>query len=178
MLIKNQKEDLLLKNNTLAGLLLLSIFWPAFAFALAAGKLWRKQYHIIILIFSFWFGYYINFYSGDIISYKQTYEMVEEYTWSDFYFLIENFHTTGRLKHYQGNTVNSKPDIYALTLQFLFSRVSDNSRWFFGFVSLLYTFFFLKFLDEVLLITKKTFTKSWYVFFWSLVLLIPFYRTC
>lgn len=162
-------------KKALPGLLFLSIVWPASAFALAAGKIWEKQYHIIILIFSFWFGYYVNFYSGDILRFEKAYHEIAQYSWSDYFYLVGNFSSLDKLSKIKGNSVNSKPDIYALSLQFFISRFTENSRWFFAFVSLFYTFFFLKFLDEVLLVTGKVNKPAWYLFLWSLVLIVPFY---
>lgn len=162
-------------KKALPGLLFLSVVWPASAFALAVGKIWEKQYHIIILIFSFWFGYYVNFYSGDILRFEEAYHEVVQYSWSDYFYLLKHFSSVDKLDKIEGNTVNSKPDIYALSLQFLVSRFTGNSRWFFAFVSLFYTFFFLKFLDEVLRVSGKVNKPAWYIFLWSIMLIVPFY---
>jgi hypothetical protein len=160
------------------GLMILSIFFPSIGFLAVANKLWNKNYHSVILFFAFWFGYFIfikDVGNGDILRYKAAFDITANYSWDDFFNLLGNTFSAEKLVSYPETVVNSKPDVYALSLQFLVSRFTTNFRWFFGFVSLLYTFFFLQFIGQVLLLTGVKRNKMWKFFFTFLVVIVPFY---
>jgi hypothetical protein len=153
----------------------LFFIWPFASFLLAAGRIVSKQYQGVILLFSFLFGYSVYLYSGDILDYERSFYQVHDYSWDDFLYLISHVLSADKLNHYTTNTVNQQPDIYALTLQFLVSRFTDNPRWFWAIVSLLYTYIFLKFINEVALQIKWTNKWPQKIFFLYLALVIPFY---
>lgn len=160
------------------GLMILSFFFPSIGFLAVANKLWNKNYHSVILFFAFWFGYFIFIKeegNGDILRYKAAFDITANYSWNDFFNLIGNTFSPEKLTSYPETVVNSKPDMYALSLQFLVSRFTTNFRWFFGLVSLLYTFFFLQFIRQVLLLTGIKSNKVWRFFFTFLVVIVPFY---
>ena len=164
------------KKNNLYYLWIIFLFSPFFAFLLAIKRGFNTYYQPIILGFSFIFGYSVYFYSGDILRYIETYEMVKYYTWNDFWFILSHPFDGNALSQYPENLVNRKPDKYALILQFIVSRFTDNYRWFFALASLIYTKFFLMFLNEVynkMGIKPQDFLH--YIFIIFLLIVVPFY---
>lgn len=156
---------------------ILFIIWPFMAFLYSARHIINKNYHIIILMFSFVYGYSVFVYNGDIVSYGESFEEVCKYDWSDYSYLMTNTYSQDRLTNFTVNTVNTQADFYALSLQFFVSRVTDNPRWFWAIASLVFTFFFLQFINECMSLDevegKKTFIQK--VFLVALILTIPFY---
>ncbi len=164
-----------MRKGNATPLFLLSIIFPGIGFLLSIRKIWNKQYQKIILLFAFWLGFTAFFFGGDILEYKNAFPITGKYTWNSYFYLVTNSFSEDRLILFPDNVVNSKPDIYALTLQFIISRFTDNERWFFGFVSLIYAFLFLKFINEVLVFSGINKTKPWRFFFACLLLIVPFY---
>lgn len=143
---------------------------------LALRKGLNIRYQPIILAFSFLFGYSVFQYGGDIIGYKETFEEVVSYSWYDYGYLVTHSLDPERTIHYSPNSVTQKPDIFALTSMFLVSRVTDNPRWFWGLISLIYTWFILLVFREV----KQQFNfaghrKLHLMFIVALAAVIPFY---
>jgi hypothetical protein len=136
----------------------------------------QNKYRFGLLFFFFFLGYTVFFTSGDVISYRDNFDKLIDYSWDDFFHLIRYFNNDDR-KFYliDINVYNSKPDIYALTLGFLVSRFTENPRWFFGIVSVIYFYLMLKFLDEAVKLTGRVRTFGWKLFFIALVLIVPFY---
>lgn len=155
---------------------ILFIIWPFLAFALALRKGFNKSYQPIILAFSFLYGYGVYLYSGDILRYQETYSIVATYDWQDFWYLLSNKLDTKALELYPANSVNRKPDIFALCLSFLTSRISESPRLFWGLVSLIYTWFMLLFFNAVYKHLKIGIKKRWhYVIILFLIMIIPKY---
>ena len=150
--------------------------FPLFGFYNGIKYFFQYKYRYGLLFFAFWFGYSVFFYSGDILRYREDFQLLLNYSWSDYFHLLENL-TNDRLKfaNITINTYNSKPDVFALSLGFLVSRFTENPRWFFAIVSVIYVFFILKFLDEAVKFTGKSKSKGWKLFFAGLVLIVPFY---
>lgn len=165
----------MIKRGNASPLFLLSLIFPGIGFLLSLNNIWDKQYQKIILIFAFWLGFNVYFFGGDIIEYNNAFPITEKYSWSSFFYLMLNSFSESKLILYPDNVVNSKPDIYALTLQFLVSRFTSEARWFFAFASLIYTYLFLKFVNEVLIFSGVNRTKPWRLFFACLLLIVPFY---
>lgn len=166
-----------MRKGNATPLFLLSIIFPGIGFLLSIRKIWNKQYQKIILLFAFWLGFTAFFFGGDILEYKNAFPITGKYTWNSYFYLVTNSFSEDRLILFPDNVVNSKPDIYALTLQFIISRFTDNERWFFGFVSLIYAFLFLKFINEVLVFSGINKTKPWRFFFACLLLIVPLCRS-
>lgn len=80
-----------------------------------------------------------------------------------------------KFSYIESNTYNTKPDFYALSLGFFVSRITSEPRWFFAIVSLIYTFLFLKFLEEAVIITGVGKEWTWKFLFLFLALLVPYY---
>lgn len=164
-----------LKRVNAAPLFLLSLVFPGVGFLFSLKRIWDKQYHKIILLFFFWFGYSIMFYGGDIQEYKDAFPITANYTWNDFFYLLSHIFSDDKWTNYQYSIVISKPDIYSFTLQFIVSRFTDELRWFFAFASVIYAYIFLQFINEVLRISGIRDSKPWKIFFASLLLIVPFY---
>lgn len=165
----------MIKRGNASPIFFLSLLLPAIAFGISLRYIWDKQYHKIILFFSFWLGYTVFFFGGDLLEYKNAFDITAKYDWSDFFYLLRNTFSDDKFILFPDNVVNSKPDTYALTLQFIITRFTENERWFFAFVTLIYTYLILKFKDEVLLFSGVQSNKIWRFFFASLLLIVPFY---
>lgn len=157
-------------------LILLSIVFPFLGFILACKNFFVRNSQFSILFFSFWFGYMVVFNGGDIVSYHEAFPELISYSFDDFWHLIVN--SLNEDKKYlivPENVFNSKPDIFALSLGFLVSRFTENERWFFALVSLIYTYFSLKFFQEVFKFTGRSNTKLWKLLLLFLITIVPFY---
>ncbi|MBS1495147.1 MAG: EpsG family protein [Bacteroidetes bacterium] len=126
-------------------------------------------------MFAFLFGYSVYAFNGDIVSYADSYEEVCKYDYADYWYLLVHTYSSDRLADYNANTVTTQADIYALTLQFLLSRVTDNPRWFWGIVSVIYTYLVLKFILEAASLLEGKSSKIQKIFFAALLLTVPFY---
>ena len=135
-----------------------------------------KAYHPIILMFSFVYGYSVYMYSGDITRYAMHFQQFSRIGWSDYWYLLQQSYSGKEHGVGEFGIIATQPDIYALTLQFLVSRVTENVRWFFAVVSLVYTWLFLKFLSELLPEINWTGSVPQKIFFVYLLLVVPFYR--
>lgn len=155
---------------------LLNLIYPFLSFTTAVRHFFTQKYTTTLLFFAFWFGYTVVYYSGDIISYKDDFEYLAEYTYKDyFYQLINNFNEENKYKYSDHNVYNSKPDIYALTLGFWVSRFTNEPRWFFAVVSILYFYFMIKFLYETIRFTRISTRYNYKLYFVALALIVPFY---
>ena len=154
------------------------IIWPFFSFVNALRDVSNRSNQIIFLAFSFLFGYSV-FYStggGDIMRYELGFNQVANYRWNDFFFFLKHPLSIERYNFYEINAMNSKPDIYALSLSFFVSRFTENPRWFWAFASSIYTFTVLHFFNSIkyeVNWVKNSFSQS--VFFIALLLIVPFF---
>lgn len=152
------------------------ILFPFFGFFVGIKNFFKKSSNIALLSFAFWFGYSVFFYGGDIVRYEQSYQSIVEFSYSDYFDNILNSLNEDK-KFINGNinSFNLKPDIYALSVSFLVSRLTDNPRWLFAVVSLIYFYFFLQFLKEAVKFTGYRSSRAWKLFFLMLALIVPFY---
>ncbi|MFZ4057305.1 MAG: EpsG family protein [Ferruginibacter sp.] len=162
-------------HHSKQALMLLFCIWPFAAFGYASYHIRNPKWHFIWILFFALFGYCVFFSPGDILGYKESFYFVSRYTWGDFTFHLTHLISSDRLIRYEMNTVNSQPDFYAFSLQFIISRFTDNSRWFFAVVNLVFAYFFLQFIKEVLAETTWNKTLFQRVFFLLLFLIVPFY---
>jgi len=154
------------------------ILWPFGAFVMALKNGFNRHYQYIILAFSFLFGYSVYLFGGDILSYEERFYEVAKLNWAEFVdiliFKIDPFTPSLNYQYYR--ETNQKPDIYAFGLQFLVSRLSDSPRLFWGLVSLIYTKFFLLFINEVKQQFEIYHFRIYHLIFISfLIFVIPFY---
>lgn len=164
-----------MKNN-LAKPYFLSFIVPFWGLIIGLKNISDKSFHFFILFFAFWYGYSIIFIEGaDHTQYKETYSDVEKYDLNDYTFLVTHALSIDRLNNLNENTVNNKPDLFALSLMFLITRITDNPRWFFAFVSLIYFFLFLSFKSELLKYTEYARNKYFQVIFLFILLILPFH---
>ena len=167
----------LVEKNRFKKLLFLFLVWPFLSFLTALNSLFSPSSQKIILLFSFMFGYTVYLYSGDILNYEESFKIVGQYSWEDYRYLITNLFSVDKFDKYSPNTVNTQPDPFAFTLQFLVSRFTDNPRWFWAIVSTFYTYTVLNLANFVYKENYFQYFKSsrntilWLCFF----LVIPFY---
>lgn len=157
--------------------LALFVIWPFGMFIYALKNYFSKNNQLIILAFSFLYGYSVFFDSGgDILRYKETYEDVTSFKWNDYFYLLTNAWSPDKNTNYVLNAATNKPDVFALSLSFIISRFTDNPRWFWAFLSLIYTFLVLNFINTIRKEThwiNNSFTQR--IFFVGLVFVVPFY---
>lgn len=153
------------------------ILWPFFSFVNALRDVSNRSNQFIFIAFSFLFGYSVFFSSGgDIMRYELSYSQIANYRWSDFLFFLKHPLSLDRYSYYEMNAINSKPDIYALSLSFFVSRFTENPRWFWAFASSIYTFTVLNFFNSIKYEVnwlKNSFSQS--IFFIALLLIVPFF---
>ena len=162
------------KGSKTLYLSILMVFLPFIAFLYSVYNIRNVRYHFIILVFSFLYGYSVYMYSGDILGYNQTYTEMVHLNAGDFGKIIVSGYIPDKVTS-PSLTVHGQPDIYATSMMFLVSRFTDNSRWFFAIVSLIYTAIFIKFLQEVLKELKWQGNFAQITFLSFLILIVPFY---
>jgi hypothetical protein len=165
------------QKNHFKKLLFLFLVWPFLSFLTALRTVFNPASQKIILFFSFMYGYTVYLYSGDIINYGESFNIVYGYTWNDYYYLITHLFSVDKFNFYSPNTVNTQPDPFALSLQFFVSRFTDNPRWFWAIVSTFYTYTVLNLANYVYRQNLSLYFKSRYnIFVWaSFFLIIPYY---
>lgn len=158
-------------------LLFLFLVWPFLSFLTALRTVFNPASQKIILAFSFIFGYTVYVYGGDIVRYGEAFKSIYKYNWSDYFFLIENLLSPDKFRNYTPNAVNTQPDIFAISLQFIISRFTDNPRWFWAIVSTFYTYSVLNLANFTFAkIAKKSYKSYIYIGLWfCFFLVIPFY---
>lgn len=155
---------------------LLFLLFPITGFYNGIKFFFQSKYRYGLLIFAFFYGYTVFFYSGDILIYRDDFNKIYNYTWDDFYNIFIYFNNDDLKYSKVGiNTYIMKPDFYAATLGFLVSRFTENPRWFFAIVSLIYFYLMIKFLDEAVKFSGFKRSKEWRLFFLGLVFILPFY---
>lgn len=161
-------------KNSIKYYFFLFLIWPFLGFVLALKNGFNKDSQKIILAFAFIYGYSVYLYSGDILDYADSYKIIANYTWTDFWYILKVKLSQKDLIGYSPNPYIIKPDIFSFTLSFLCSRISESPRLFWGFVSLIYTWFMLLFFNEVKSSTKNI-IKNYihYTFILFLLLVIP-----
>jgi hypothetical protein len=162
------------KNNS-GGEWALFLFLPIAAYLRAFRNVFNKDNQKVILAFSFFYGFTVFLSGGDIIRYEQSFAEVIYYDWNTYWYFLTNLFSDGN-HIYSSNVVNIKPDIFALSLQFLVSRFTDNPRWFWAILSVIYTFLTLSFINEIkkeINLSQKSFALR--VFLIGILLIVPFY---
>jgi len=155
--------------------LLFYIFFPFLGFLYNLRNFSRTKIRLPLYFFGFLFGYSIVFSGGDLVRYQEAYAEMIKFTFSDYlHNLINTFNDNVKFAKTPLNSFNSKPDIYALTIGFLVSRFTENPRWLFAIISLIYTIIHVKFFEEVFYDFKVK-TKGFKLFFVALVFIVPFY---
>ncbi len=125
------------------------IFVPFVMFLYALKNFFNRNNQMLILAFSFLYGYSVFLTTGDITRYESTFYEVASYTWDDYYYLLTNFLSVEKDLYYTMNSAINKPDLYSLSLNFIITRFTENPRWFWAFVSIIYTYFIINFLNTL-----------------------------
>lgn len=151
------------------------ILFPFFGFLNSLKNFSKTNIRLPLYFFGFLFGYSIIFSGGDVVRYQEAYPKMVNYTFSDYVDNLKNsFNEDEKFNKTPQNTFNLKPDFYALSVSFFISRFTENVRWLFAFLSLIYTIIQVKFFEEIL-ISFKNKTKGFKLFFAALVFIVPFY---
>lgn len=155
---------------------LLYIFFPIFGLYEAVKNFLKSHSAIPIVIFGFWFGFSVFYYSGDILAYRDDFGLLVKYSWNDFVTIVLNTYSRdGKPIFNSNNLFHQKPDLFAFVLGFLISRFSENPRLFFGFLGAIYFFLMHRFLKESVEYTGSSLNKNWRLFLIFLSLIVPFY---
>lgn len=114
-----------------------------------------KQYRLILLSFFVLYGFtYIPIPKSDSDTYQQIFIEYSKYTFADYINEIKNT--------YSGLSRN--PDVYAPTVLFITSRLTENPQYYFAVVAAIYFFVFLKML-QILWSLKADEKNSTYLFY-------------
>lgn len=153
-------------------MILFYLLFPFLGFLDGIKNFYKSNKRAGLLIFAFFFGYSVYFFSGDVLHYRDDFALFERYTLDDFITGIFTFNKDPRI--YLG-VYNSKPDIFALSIGFIVSGITENSRWFFALISLIYVFLFLKFYDQVRAYIGFKNSFGYKLFSLAIILIVPFY---
>lgn len=152
------------------------LIWPFFMFLYAFKDFFDKNSQKIFLTFSFLFGYSVVLTSGDMVRYERAFYEMRLLTWDQFFYLLTNFWTDKNNFYFEVNLAAAKPDVYALISTFIIGRFTENPRWFWAVISVIYTYLILNFINTIANETniyKNSFIQK--VFLFGLILVIPFY---
>lgn len=155
---------------------ILFILWPFLMFLVSLRNIEKRDTQVYFLLFAFLYGYSVYLFSGDILNYEQAFHSVVEYGWDDFTYLLLNSLSPDKHNLYEINSLNNKPDIYALVLSFIVSRFTENPRWFWGFASLIFSYTFINFINSFKVYlgwTADSIVQK--ILFFTLVFIVPFY---
>ncbi len=152
------------------------VLWPFGSFAMALKNVFFKHNQKIILAFSFLYGYSVFLSSGDILRYEQSFYDVILFDWDYYVYLIQNRHNMTEMDTYSNSAIIFQPDYFALSLQFFVSRFTENPRWFWALLSLIYTYLTLNFLN--IFYQEVNWIKKFYlqkIFLIGLIMIVPFF---
>lgn len=123
----------------------------------------KKIHPVILYPFFFLIGYsfFYKGFSSDLYSYSMEYTIIVNFSFADYVNHIKNLYTTA-----------PQPDAYAITLQFLVSRFTDNFRILIGVAAVIQLHFMLHFFLYVYKLISPNNTASKYAF-WIIVFTIP-----
>lgn len=150
--------------------------FPFFGLVQGMKNFLKRNSVLPIVIFGFWFGYTVFYYSGDVLHYRDNFKFLIDYTWNDFFTIVwNNYSREGVGIFNKDNLFHSKPDLFAITLGFLISRITEEPRLFFAVLGVIYFFLVSHFLKEAVVYTNSSYNKNWKLFFIFLVFIVPFY---
>ncbi len=150
--------------------------WPFGMFLYSLKNIFNKNNQHIILAFSFLYGYSVFLFSGDILGYEKSFHQMIDLNWNDYWYLVTTRFLSKEVITSTESLIHTQPDYFALSLQFFIGRFTDNPRWFWAVVSLIYTSFTLNFFNYIYSKTnwiQNSFSQK--IFFIGLILIVPFY---
>ncbi len=163
-------------KNNLKEMFFIPFILPILGLYIGLKNIKRPDSHFFILFFAFWFGYSLIFFEGaDHTGYKDTYPEIINYDWADYGYLVTHALSLDRLSYLEENALNNKPDLFALTLMFLMTRITDNPRWFFAIIALIYYYLFLRFKVELLNYAGVEDSTIWKIIFLFTMFMLPFH---
>lgn len=136
-------------------LLLLFLISPIIALIYTLKNFSNKNYHIVILLFAFLYGYtFITIEGADTERYFSYFETVSQFSWSDFLNQILNvYEPTSRFN-----------DFYITVLMYFCSLFSLNFNFFLGLQSLIYFYLLLSIINIVLKNSRGLDYKRYIIF--------------
>jgi len=138
---------------------------PILSFVYALKRFRNRNYHVIILLFAFLFGYsFIPYENSDTERYKHYYEIVTQFSLNEY---IQEISLT-----YSGGA--TFPDIYLPSLMFITSVFGASFKVFIGVQAVIYFDFFLGILNTILDQVKNAEYKKYIVFFLGCVFIYSF----
>lgn len=150
----NSASQKILNNK---GVLFL-LFWisPIIPFIYAIKNFKNRNYHFIILMFAFLFGYaFIPYVNSDTERYIEYYDYVKHFSFNDFLQEISSvYNAEARFK-----------DMYLVSLMFIMSTVGASFKLLMGVQAVIYFSFFIGILNIVLDQVRAVDYKKYIVFF-------------
>lgn len=111
------------------------LIWPFLTFFYAVKNFSTKKYRKFILLFGVLYGLsFIPIPESDATRYAERFEAMEEYTFDSYWYDITHIY----------EIESTYPDVYAYTLFFLTSKITNSVHVFFMLSALIYFFVFLK----------------------------------
>lgn len=134
------------------------LFWisPIIPFIYAIKNFTNRNYHFIILMFAFLFGYaFIPYENSDTERYIEYYDYVKHFNFNDYLQEISSiYNADARFK-----------DIYLVSLMFIVSTVGASFKILMGVQAVIYFSFFIGILNMILDQVKSVNSKKYLVFF-------------
>ena len=143
------------------------LFWmsPILSFAYAIKSFKNRQYHFIILMFAFLFGYsFIPYENSDTERYLERFEIVNQFSASDYVQTLSSIYSQGSLFQ----------DIYLVSLMFFLSLLGASYKLFVGVQAVIYFSFFLGILNTILDQLQNVAYKKYMIFLLGCVFIYSF----
>ena len=160
------------KTNKFLSILYLFI-WPFGAFIKGVRSFWTGKGYIYIVFFYTFIGFSL-LPTGDAARYSDSFEIVSNYTFENYLNIANANLFQGESHNLLPNAVNKKADIFALTLQFIISKLTENVNIFFALIAFLYAFITFKVLSFIEVLNIVKFNKNQKILILMFLCAIPF----
>lgn len=152
-------------SNNRATLIILFFLSPILSLVYALRNYKNKNYHIIILMFAFLFGYsFIPYEGSDTQRYQEFYLLVSSYNFTDFLNDIANIYTLG--SRFQ--------DAYLIVLMYVCSLFGMSYKVFVGVQAVIYFSLFIGIINTILENVRENDTSKYLVFLLGCVFIYSF----
>lgn len=125
------------------------------------------------MIFCFFYGFSATTGGGDMERYEREFHRwteVSDFNLFNYYFQV---YSGGDYERYD-LMATGKPDVFAVTMLYLTSRVSNSPKLFFGLVGLVYFWLLFLFYDEVIQLVGFRNEKRYKIYLFFLLMIVPF----
>jgi hypothetical protein len=143
--------------------LIIFFIWPFGSFVASLNRMGSRIFSVILVLFYFLYGYTYIIAGKDQDTYRTSQFFAEAATWSfsDLATRFENLFDVG-----------AKPDIFQDLLQFLVSRVTDNTQVYFATTAVLFGIVAAVIFESVFADNTSNTVRTWFVIMVSLFLLV------